>query len=658
MLGRLRETFVPLRLRGGDGFSLLEVLLALSITLIIMGLLAQTMQHVGQVFEAQTELATTSNTTTLALDDIAFELAGAGFGLGDGTVAVLPRVPGDRAGPSALTLRSNPQLVAGDLLAELDQPGEDVAVSNADLFDAGATVLLTNAWGRHEVAEIVRTSASSVALRSRESSDGAFQNRFDPETEARVLGLREVRYYLREADGDGVLELVKDIVGVGSRVLARDVVSLGFEYLDEDGEPIASGRVEDGSELAVVRMKVQYLPGADALQPVWLVTAVALSSGSGTVDFESRDAEFRLSRYFHPIDHPAGVASRVGADWGVILAAGATAHRDPAYAYTFMMEQRFNDARVDDIAFFEDVRAPVTLTFGPERGPLAGSLFVAAWGLRVGHLSRVAPDSGNGISKDSEVTVFDGTEALAQAGGMAFGVDDALYVTSREKGAIFRYRFDLQGQPDAPERLFGVRGTPGTIIEGTDGFLYFLLDEEGRGSLWKMAFDETLTPVDPVRVGALPGLGVSLARDPIDGDLFALVRTPTGDFIVVELSRAWMRALEDFSGGPPEEPRVVFSLEQWQRKLEEGDVETTEIPFHPSELPLRMNVLRTDELDFLSFDALGSLYMGAKEANLVLKFELPRPSGRYTVGIAAGIVDRGFGLTPELRMHAWKKIAH
>ena len=640
------------------GFALLEVLLALSITLVIMLLVAQTMSHVRLVYEAQTELATSSSSATLALDDIAYELSLAGHGLGDGVASVLPRVPGARAGPSSLTVRSNPNITAGVFLSELEQPGEDVALAGADSFDKGDLALLTDARGRHEVAEVVRASETTMALRSLESADGSFRYRFSRDTGGRALGLREVRYFLREAEGDGVMELVKDVVGVGARVLSRDVVSLAFEYLDEHGEPIASGKVEDSDELSTVRIHVRFLPGANALAPLSFVTAVALTPGSGTVDFESRYAGFRLSRYFHPIDSPAGVASRVGADWGVILAAGANPHRDSAYAYAFLMESRFNEARVDDIALFEDVRAPVTLTFGPERGPLAGSLFVAAWGLRIGHLLRVAPDAGGGISKDSEVTIFEGTEAMAQAGGMTFAVDDALYVTSREKGAIYRYQFDPQGKPGRPEHVFRLAGTPAAIVEGTDGYLYFLLERAGSGSLWKMAFDETLSPVEPELVGPLPGVGLSLTRDPIDGNLFALVRSKIGDFMVVELSRAWIETAMSSVGMPPEEPRVLFSLEAWQRKLEEGDVATTEIPFHPSELPVRMNVLRTEELDFVAFDALGSLYMGAKEANLVLNFELLRPSGRYAVGLAAGVVERGSGLAPEVRMHAWKKVGY
>ena len=648
----------PLSPRGERGFSLIEVLLALAITLVIMALVAQTIQHVRRVYEAQTELATTSSGATLALDDIAYELSLAGHGLGVGIASVLPRVPGERVGPSSLTLRSNPNITAGVFLSELEHPGEDVALAGADSFDEGDIALLTDARGRHEVAEVVRASETTMALRSLESADGSFRYRFARDTGGRALGLREVRYFLREAEGDGVMELVKDIVGVGARVLARDVVSLAFEYLDELGEPIASGKVEDSDELSIVRVQVRFLPGADALAPLSFVTAVALTSGSGTVDFESRYAGFRLSRYFHPIDSPAGVASSVGADWGVILAAGANPRRDPAYAYTFLMESRFNEARVDDIAVFEDVRAPVTLTFGPERGPLAGSLFVAARGLRIGHLSRVEPDTGGGISKDSEVTVFEGTAAIAQAGGMTFAVDDALYITSREKGAIYRYRFDPQGKPGRPEHVFRLSGTPGTIVEGTDGYLYFLLERAGSGSLWKMAFDETLSPVEPEPVGPLPGVGVSLTRDPIDGNLFALVRSKLGDFVVVELSRAWIETATSSVGIPPEEPRVLFSLEAWQRKLEEGDVATTEIPFHPSELPVRMNALRTEELDFAAFDALGSLYMGAKEANLVLKFDLARPSGRYAVGLAAGVVERGSGLALEVRMHAWRKVEY
>jgi hypothetical protein len=301
------------------------------------------------------------------------------------------------------------------------------------------------------------------------------------------------------------------------------------------------------------------------------------------------------------------------------------------------------------------VRAPVTLAFAPETGRLSGSLFVAAWGLRVGHLSRIAPDGYGKLSADSETTTFEGTDAIAQSGGMAFGVDDALYVTSREKGAIYRFRFGAGGKPSAPERMFSVTGTPGAMAEGTDGHLYFLMNHGLTGSLWRMAFDETLTPTKPVRIGTLPGTAVALARDPVEGNLFALLTSQTKDSVVVELTRDWIDSASENPEAPTEAPTIRFSLAEWLTRLEEGDVDPREIPFPQAELPRHLAYLRVDELDSLSFDALGSLYLGSRDGNLMLKFELPRPSGRYAVGVAAGVVERGLDLSSIVRMHAWKK---
>jgi hypothetical protein len=180
-------------------------------------------------------------------------------------------------------------------------------------------------------------------------------------------------------------------------------------------------------------------------------------------------------------------------------------------------------------------------------------------------------------------------------------------------------------------------------VEGTDGHLYFLMNHGESGSLWKMGFDESLSPQEPVRVSALPGLAVSLARDPVSGDLFALVRDPTADFVVLELGRGFLKGLL--------EPRPLFSLRGWRDGLD------------PRTLPFALEgvealpSLEIEELDFLSFDSFGSLYMGCRKASLVLKFELDRPSGRYVIGLAAGVVERGEGLSPLIRMHAWKKSA-
>jgi prepilin-type N-terminal cleavage/methylation domain-containing protein len=630
---------------GARGFSLLEVLLSLAITLVVMALVGQTMSHVARIYERESELAVSSSAAALALDDITHELSMVGQGLGEGPSAVVPRNAGSEVTREALTLRSNPGVTASPLRTELEA-GEDVGIDPNAGFDKGAHVLLTNWMGGGEAAVVVRSAGSSVALSPLLESEAGFRGSFSPNLGARVLGLREVRYFLGEPRDDGRRELVKETIGVGARVLTRDVLSLGFEYLDSESEVISLTQVESTHDLASVRVTLRYLPGERALAPRQLATRVALELRSGSVDFERRDLGFRLSRVFYPIDNPAGVASRIASRFALILASGKIPSQDRAYLYTFEMEKRFLSASVDDVIFLDDVRAPVSLIFGPEGGPLAGSLFVAAWGLRIGHLTRIAPDDAGGLSRESEVTTFEGTEAIAQAGGIAFGADDSLYVVSQEKGAVFRFPFGPQGKPGKPERLFRLTGTPGALVEGTDGHLYFLMNHGERGSLWKMAFDETLSPQEPVRVAALPGLAVSLARDPVSGDLFALVRDPTADFVVIELGRGFLKGLAD--------PRPLYSLREWRDGLLDVKTDPRELPFAIQGVEA-LPSLEIEELDFLSFDSFGSLYMGCRKASLVMKFELDRPSGRYVVGLAAGVVERGEGLSPSIRMHAWKK---
>jgi hypothetical protein len=632
---------------GAGGFSLLEVLIAHAITLVVMALVAQTMSHVARIYDRESELAVSGSAAAIALEDISHELSLAGQGLGDGPAAIVPRKPGSALANDLLTLRSNPDVRASRLGGDL-QEGVDVAVDPGAGFEKGDEVLLTDDAGGGDAALVERAEPASIALRPLDDDEGGFRKLYSPSRGARVLGLREVRYFLGEPRADGRRDLVKDVSGVGARVLTRDVLSLAFEYFDGENEPISLTKVETTRELASVKVSVQFLPGDHALGPRRLSTTVALEPRSGAVDFERRDLGFRLSRVFFPIDNPAGVTSRIGSRYALILASGKIPSRDRAYLYTFEAEKRFMSASVDDVTFLDDVRAPVSLVFGPEGSPLAGSLFVAAWGLRIGHLTRISPDVSGGISRDSEVMTFDGTEAIAQAGGIAFGADDALYVASQEKGAIFRFRFGPGGTPGKPERLFRVTGTPGTLVEGGDGHLYFVMNNGDRGSLWKLAFDETLSPQEPVRVGALPGLAVSLASDPVSGDLFALVRDARADFVALELSRRFLKGVA--------EPRQVFSLREWR----EGVVEAKATP---GELPLAMEgvsalpSLEIEELDFLSFDSFGSLYTGSRSASLVLKFELDRPSGRYVVGLAAGLVERGEGLAPAIRMHSWKRSA-
>ncbi|MGH9336530.1 MAG: PilW family protein, partial [Vicinamibacteria bacterium] len=117
------------------GFSLLEALLALTITLVVMALVAQTMGQLSMIYDTQSDLAASSTAAGLALDDIAYELALAGQGLGEGPAGILPRHArrvGSAASANALTLRSNPDVLASFLRAELLLPDEDAAADRSE----------------------------------------------------------------------------------------------------------------------------------------------------------------------------------------------------------------------------------------------------------------------------------------------------------------------------------------------------------------------------------------------------------------------------------------------------------------------------------------------------------------------------------------------
>ena len=91
--------------RDERGYTLLEVLIALGITLVVMALVASTLRDVAHIFRSQSDFAAASSSITHALDDIGYELTLAGQGLGEGVVAVMPRVPGGGVSSFTLTLR-------------------------------------------------------------------------------------------------------------------------------------------------------------------------------------------------------------------------------------------------------------------------------------------------------------------------------------------------------------------------------------------------------------------------------------------------------------------------------------------------------------------------------------------------------------------------
>jgi hypothetical protein len=600
------------------------------------------------IYRTESETAEKNVAATRAFDDIVLEIARAGYGLGEGVQAVLPS-------PAEITIRSNEEGLAATLEAELSSSGELVPVGAADLFREGDRVLLTEAGGSSERAEITEVNENALAFRSLDSADGGLLYAYSPDRGARVVKLQEIGYSLETApEGRGNL-LIKWVFDRPPRVLARNVSELRFEYLDDQGRPLSNDSLERTSLLATVRMTMKFSIGPTPLDERALVTAITLDEQSASVDFAEPGYGIRLTRFFYPITKPAGVATRPLADWGVILSSGQNPAQDRSYLYSFLAEKRLLEARSDTVTWLEDVRGPIALCFGPEKSPLAGSLFLAASGLRIGHLARVHPDAHGVFSSESRVEALEGTEALAQIGGIAFGVDGALYVTSQEKGAIFRYRFDREGRPLGLEQIARAEGSPRAVVLAADGELYFLLDQPSSNSLWRLPFDETGDPQEPAPVGSIPGQALSLAVDPLSASLFALVRERLGDTVVLELGSGWL-------ADPTEEPLRVFSLEDFVEETMEGrsqdrETERKRAASMIASVRLPTTVLPED-LDFLAFDNLGLLYLGARDKDLVLRFDLDRlGSSRHMVNIAAaiqGVSTKATG-SPKARLQAWRK---
>ncbi len=425
------------------GFSLLEILISLAITMVVMALVFQTTRQFATIYRAQSELARETARTSMAVEDMVTEIAQAGQGMGVNLPILLAGLPDDKVRGGALTVRSNPEGIAARLSSEIGENGV-VSIAPSGVFEKGDRVLVVDLSGASERAKVVRAETAQVELKSLDGPGGSFRNEFPSDRMPRLLKLHEVRYYLESVPEEGTQVLVKEVEGWSRRVLARGVTGLAFEVLDGEGQRLAPSRVEANEDVALVRIHLRYLLNGLASAENHLATAVSLSTSSGSVDFQ-KPAGFRLSRYFYPIDSPVGVAARIGADWGVILSSGPNSPSDPGNLYSFLLQQDLFGTATDNVIWLEDVRRPVMMIFAPEGSAMAGSLFLNAYGLRQGQLTRVLPDAGGRLSQDSEIVTFDGTASIARAGGLAFGADDALYVTSHENGALFRLEFDGGG---------------------------------------------------------------------------------------------------------------------------------------------------------------------------------------------------------------------
>ena len=634
------------------GFSLIEVLISVTITLFVMAMVFSITLTIRSVLERESRVAEVSSSVARAMDDVTLEISRAGYGLGEGVTPILPYHAGTSTAPSskAISIWSNPRGASGVVLSEgaSDDALTRVRAPKAGL-EAGDRVVAIDAAGGAARAEVtaLRPGIETNDLELRSLENGA-----DSERAAdRLLALSEVSYSLASSAVVGKQALVKHTVQ-GARVLTPWLDDVRFDYLDAAGGTLAPTMLERGPPLAMVKVTMRYSLEAGKRQNIkTLTTAVALDRQSTSVDFAEPGYGFRLARYFHPIESPAAVVMRSHLDWGVIVSAGANRFQDPSYLYSFPATRGFLEARVDSLTPLDDVRGPVAVSFGPERGRFAGSLWMATSNLRNGSLYRVHPDGFGAFSPESPVDRFNPVDALSGVVGMAFGADEALYIASNLNRAVYRLVIDADGTPATPETVASVRSSIQAIVVGSDGAVYFVENEGFESKLWRIGFTSTLAPLEPLTVTKLSGRVTGLAGDSLSGALFALMEERMGDTVVVELPSWWLRS----PGGTLTE---LFSLAKFRQETLDGPVqaELDVDDVSPIVFAIRLPVhLIPKTLDFVAFDSLGLMYLASRDSDLVLQFDLDRRDDeRNAVGVAA-VTTTGPDGTRQVVLNAWKK---
>jgi prepilin-type N-terminal cleavage/methylation domain-containing protein len=286
---------------GQAGFTLIEVMIAFAITLVIGIGVYRITRASWRLYDTQTHQTERGFSGLRSLDDMAVEIARAGYGLG---ADAGPLFPGTLAGvraSDAITLRSNPEGVAGVLQETLVERDQLVPVEGAALFAVGDEVVLVDEEGTLERAQVSKGTPEALAFRSLGGPGGQLQSPFL--TDARVLKVREVGFYLKKDRWD-VVVLARKATGQREQVLARYVGDLRFDYLDEAGEPMDPARIGPGSAPGGVRINLSLLPNP-ALPRVTvppLSLRVCLEPQSATIAFDM----FAF--------HRVGVAGVIGQD--------------------------------------------------------------------------------------------------------------------------------------------------------------------------------------------------------------------------------------------------------------------------------------------------------------------------------------------------------
>jgi prepilin-type N-terminal cleavage/methylation domain-containing protein len=258
------------RVSNAEGFSLIELLVAVSLMLIVMSAVFQMLHPVHGAFRAEPEQMDLQQRLRVAADTLARDLGDAGGGLHQGASAgpltdfIAPMLPlrqgrrnPDRAGTfssdtiTVLTLAAGPiqTTIAQPLVARSStvlvnpDPGCPPAVANCG-FKAGDTALVFDDTGAYDTFTVTSVDAAGLHLQHnmRDSAKTYTANL------SRIATATSRTYYLKSDAATNTFQLVRyDGDGGSDAPVVDHVVNLSFQYFGDPEPPAIRRPITDVS---------------------------------------------------------------------------------------------------------------------------------------------------------------------------------------------------------------------------------------------------------------------------------------------------------------------------------------------------------------------------------------------------------------------------
>src|SRR5712691_8552624 len=149
---------------GAAGFTLIELVIVLAIGLVVGAVVYRITRASWLLYNTQAHQTERGFSSLRAVDDMAIEIARAGYGLGDDAEPLFPGTLAGVRAPDAITLRSNPGGVVGVLQENLLERDHLVAVDGAALFAVDDEVLLVDEEGTLERAQVSKATRDALAF--------------------------------------------------------------------------------------------------------------------------------------------------------------------------------------------------------------------------------------------------------------------------------------------------------------------------------------------------------------------------------------------------------------------------------------------------------------------------------------------------------------